>query len=322
MKHDFILTCGDSWTEGHTDILECLPGETWPHLLADMYNVPYVNVAFGGASNTVIAMQPVQEDLSDKLMEAKNPLIIFNFTVHGRWTFFHPIKGRLHSHFSVNPDDYTEESGWIVQGQKEVVTRSLILNDAFIEDSWTRPWPLQGGFDDPGGPVDYHNNISGNNKDPLFPEEDDDGFNPNTGLDRKSKYWLNPWMYATHQAIRMVLNYKKLMPHATIMWGFMHERKEELCFGKDIFSIVDQDQWMQDEEGKKVLYPGLENCYNKYTAWEPLERCVIGRYNLEGDEHGNPMRVSVDDTHPNRKGLRVIADAMYNCVEGIHNEKV
>jgi hypothetical protein len=297
MEHDYIVTCGDSFTEGHPQGTGIPLGDplaqTWPKQLAQKYNVDFDNLAFGGSSNTVIAMQPIQEHISDKIMSAKNPLLLFCFTVHGRWTYFHPFKGRLHSISHVNLDHYTKDHGVFVWHQKNLVANTLLLGNYYNEESWKNPWHVGGGFDAKEGHTDYWR--------PHYP-----------GDKVPSKNWVGPWLYATHQAIRMVLNYKKLMPHATIMWGFLHEQKEEQCFGEDIFTIVDQDNWRWGEDGTKILYPGLEHCFNKYTKWLPMERCVI---NMD-------LRISEDDRHPNLEGIKNIGDAMANCIEGIHNERI
>ena len=75
---------------------------------------------------------------------------------------------------------------------------------------------------------------------------------------------------------------------------------------------MDQDNWRWGEDGTKILYPGLEHCFNKYTKWLPMERCVI---NMD-------LRISEDDRHPNLEGIKNIGDAMANCIEGIHNERI
>ena len=43
-----------------------------------------------------------------------------------------------------------------------------------------------------------------------------------------------------------------------------------------------------------------------------MERCVI---NMD-------LRISEDDRHPNLEGIKNIGDAMANCIEGIHNERI
>ena len=52
MEHDYIVTCGDSFTEGHPQGTGIQPGDplaqTWPKQLAQKYNVDFNNLAFGG----------------------------------------------------------------------------------------------------------------------------------------------------------------------------------------------------------------------------------------------------------------------------------
>ena len=118
MDFDFILACGDSFTEGCQNIIGLGPEGTWPGLLAKKYNVPFANLASGGASNTLIALQPVntphgQLSLGHStewkgLENAKKPLIIFAFTVLDRWTYFDGDMGRVTSHFSIDPEFMTK----------------------------------------------------------------------------------------------------------------------------------------------------------------------------------------------------------------------
>ena len=300
MEYDYIVASGDSFTEGCQYLLGLTPEDTWPGLLAKKYNCDFNNLAYGGASNTVIALQPIQEEISEKIMLAKNPLLLFNFTVHGRWTYFHPMKGRLHSHFGLNLDEFKDTDGPYIFHQKPLVAKTLTLNNDFYSKSFNDPWPKGGGI-----PVSFGDKNPQTGGAPAFTFHGDEDA------------WLGPYLYATHQAIKMVMNYKKLMPHATIKWGFVHEQHEEQSFGKDIFTIINgleakinKEPW-KDKPGKLLSYPGLEDCYNKYTEWKPLGRLSPG-YSLD-------LHISKTDSHPNQKGIARMADIMHNCLQGIHN---
>ena len=68
------------------------------------------------------------------------------------------------------------------------------------------------------------------------------------------------------------------MPHATVMWGFVHESNmRNNALAEDIFTIrngleakINKEPW-KEKPGKKLFsYPGLEDCFNKYTDWVPL----------------------------------------------------
>ena len=89
MEFDYILACGDSFTEGCQDIIGKGPEGTWPGILANHYGVPFDNIARGGSSNTTISMQPILEWNNIKnLSNAKKPLLIFGFTMHSRLTYY------------------------------------------------------------------------------------------------------------------------------------------------------------------------------------------------------------------------------------------
>lgn len=77
---DSIIACGDSYTEGHRAVLGIGVDQTWPGKVAKHFDVPYENLAVGGACNLEIALQPM---LSQQMQYA-NPLYIFNFTIDER----------------------------------------------------------------------------------------------------------------------------------------------------------------------------------------------------------------------------------------------
>ena len=87
MEFDFILACGDSFTEGCQDQIGKGVQGTWPGMLAERFGVPCANIARGGSSNTTIALQPVNTPHDEHwkgLGSATKPLIIFGFTVMDR----------------------------------------------------------------------------------------------------------------------------------------------------------------------------------------------------------------------------------------------
>lgn len=77
---DSIIACGDSYTEGHRNALGIDISETWPAKVAEHFNVPYENLADGGACNLEIALQPMLRQQS----QYEKPLYIFNFTIDER----------------------------------------------------------------------------------------------------------------------------------------------------------------------------------------------------------------------------------------------
>ena len=50
MEFDFILACGDSFTEGCQDQIGKGVEGTWPGMLAERFGVPFANIASGGSS--------------------------------------------------------------------------------------------------------------------------------------------------------------------------------------------------------------------------------------------------------------------------------
>ena len=255
MEFDFILACGDSFTEGCQDQIGKGVEGTWPGMLAERFGVPCANIARGGSSNTTIALQPVNTPHDDHwkgLGSATKPLIIFGFTVMDRWTYFHPDLGLIHSHYSIDPQYLSKEYGnmW-TDLQKHVPIKSL-----------GRTYNIYGGQ-----PIDNY-------------------------------------VWATVQAIKMAMQYETLIPGATVLWGFIHERYGPEAFLENIKVIGDNTVL---EDGKPVVsiknmeWPSMYQCFNKFTSWEPLQRQFY---------HKREYWLTATDGHPNLEGIKIIADIM------------
>lgn len=107
MEYDYLLACGDSFTEGCQNIIGNGPEGTWPGVVAEHFKIPFSNIARGGASNTEIALQPLQSIIPE-FAKAKRPLIIFGLTMSHRLPYFKPNKGVIHSHYSILPEHMDE----------------------------------------------------------------------------------------------------------------------------------------------------------------------------------------------------------------------
>lgn len=97
MKYDGIICCGDSFTLGMNSVRPLVSGQRWPEMLGERINLPVVNLARGGASNTEIAYQI----LNDLGRTFNNPLIIFAFTHSLRIPFF-GNDGKIFSLFAID----------------------------------------------------------------------------------------------------------------------------------------------------------------------------------------------------------------------------
>ena len=101
-KFDCIIACGDSYTEGHRNVLGIDISETWPAKLAKYFGVPYENLAEGGACNLEIALQPMLKQQK----QYENPLYMFNFTIDERLLILDSLLGSdFISLFSLLPGD-------------------------------------------------------------------------------------------------------------------------------------------------------------------------------------------------------------------------
>ena len=103
MEYDYLLACGDSFTEGCQDIIGKGPEGTWPGIVAEHFKIPFSNIARGGASNTEISLQPLQSNIPE-FAKAKHPLIIFGLTVPYRLPYLAKMEGIIQSHYSILPE--------------------------------------------------------------------------------------------------------------------------------------------------------------------------------------------------------------------------
>ena len=111
MEYDYLLACGDSFTEGCQDIIGNGPEGTWPGVVAEHFKIPFSNIARGGASNTEISLQPLQSIIPE-FAKAKRPLIIFGLTMPYRLPYLMPSRGVIQSHHSILPE-HMDEDGYV-----------------------------------------------------------------------------------------------------------------------------------------------------------------------------------------------------------------
>jgi len=110
MDIDRIIASGDSFTEGCKNVLDISEADTWPGLLGRELNIPWANLADGGASNFEIAIQPLQT-IHEWFTQnpGEKPLLIFGFTIDDRLPYFDYDEGKVKSFFTVLPE-FIEES--------------------------------------------------------------------------------------------------------------------------------------------------------------------------------------------------------------------
>jgi len=249
MEFDFILACGDSFTEGCQERIGRGINGTWPGIVANHFGVPFANIATGGSSNTTIALQPVNTphgNIQDGawidwsgIGDSKKPLIIFAFTIMDRWTYFHPEVGTIHSHYSIDPQ-YMEG----INGNKWTAMQKHIPIDAF--GGYSGKW-----------------------------------LKTTTG----KPYQVENFLWATIQAIMTAMQYQSLIPNATVLWGFIHEGSA-YPFGKDITQLTTfEDDIVVDG----VVWPSMDSCFNKWFDYKPLQRVLNEEDDIigQGDRHPN-----------------------------------
>ena len=122
---------------------------------------------------------------------------------------------------------------------------------------------------------------------------------------------LDFYQFATTQAIRTAFNYKAYFKNATVKWGFIHFNAWQSIDGTistlrptNIARTLNHK--LKDE--MKIYYPYYEHCYNSSYDHKPLQDMVFD-HRLEGDNH------------PNRDGIRLLADFFTGYIKGMSNEK-
>lgn len=184
MNFDYIIASGDSFTEGCKNILGIPEANTWPGILGRELNIPWANLANGGASNFDIAIQPLQKIHKWCTQNpGEKPLLIFGFTIDDRIPFFNYNEGQIESYYTVLPE-LIEESNL-----SDIVKQRLILD--------MKSGSRRNQFFNHSMNIQKINN---HNEDPR-----PDGF-----------------IMQTHNAIKIANNYANIFKGATVMWGFIH----------------------------------------------------------------------------------------------------
>ena len=147
MDFDYLICCGDSFTEGCQDLLDISMSETWPGLLGSKLGIPVANLASGGSSNYDIALQPVQK-MHQFTTEnpPKKPLFIFAFTIDHRIPYYDVLSGSVQSFYTVLPEH-------IDSLNNDLITRKIISSTGAL--SVTQRTGLVGTLDKTDPVQDY-----------------------------------------------------------------------------------------------------------------------------------------------------------------------
>jgi hypothetical protein len=139
MEFDYIIACGDSFTEGCKNTLDICIQDTWPGQLGRALEVPWVNLAEGGASNLDIALQPIQHFTTQT--PPKKPLFIFGFTVDHRPTFYNYKTGKISSFYTTLPEQIDQHEGLV--HMERVQLRTQIKLGMLPVDEYVDTYQLQ-----------------------------------------------------------------------------------------------------------------------------------------------------------------------------------
>ena len=132
-----------------------------------------------------------------------------------------------------------------------------------------------------------------------------------------TSYMVENYIWATMQAIQLAMQYEKLIPGAKVLWGFIHERSGANSFGKNIFEIVDA---RGNVEVDGVDWQYQNSCFNKWFDWKPIQRAYFDCTQSKEERDDTLYRdyiISIKDTHPNSKGIKLFADIFIEGLNGI-----
>lgn len=262
MKYDLIVACGDSFTEGCRSNLNITINETWPGLLAKSLGIPFINLAVGGTCNLEIASQPLTNATTEQLEminKAEKPLIFFGFTVMERFPYPSLRSGTVESCFSILP----EHTEMLKQSHMDSVIPHMLKCDNVNTD------------------IECHIHASLHNQNSSSFKEID---------------WF---IFSTMQAIRMCMNWEKLIPNSTVSWGFIHINTG--FFGAGLTEYYNMDS---DSGYTRLHYPYIDRCYNTYANMKEIQSVMYDE-NLEIMPH---LMLNENDCHPNKQGIQLIAN--------------
>ena len=184
MDFDYLIASGDSFTEGCKNVLDITEAHTWPGQLGRSLNVPWANLAWGGASNYDIALQPVQHIHKWCTQNpGEKPLLIFAFTIDYRIPYYSYERGLVKSFYTVLPEE-------IEHGVHDKNIQNQLKADAIV------------------GTQANGNLLNKMNLEKTNPDDE----NPK----------IDGYLYQTYQAINVAKNYENLFKGAKVIWGFIH----------------------------------------------------------------------------------------------------
>lgn len=111
-----------------------------------------------------------------------------------------------------------------------------------------------------------------------------------------SQELMDGYQHQTRSAIALANGYTKIIPGATVLWGFGH------CE----FSELEYDQRRLGDQIQQQHYQHLDSCYNEDL---PLRRPL----QWLSDEHRLWIN-NANDIHPNMRGLEVYAKVMIDVI--------
>ena len=269
MRFDAIIACGCDYTEGWREVSNFSIEETWPALLAKHFDVPYENLGHSYASNYQIAMQPFYHQQK----YYKNPLYIFNFTVDHRYPMFDPEQLTIDSISSILPE-WAHMHEW---GTANQVSMKYMLDKTVANYPGETEWHK------------YHDlHSSKSNVEEKFKMKKLETH----AVEQKNM--IDGYQHLTKEAILLAHRVKILNPNAKVLWGFIFG-EYEVGTGSNIHI----------RNGKKVLFPKMENCYNTVFNDKYLHEFVAS----------NGFILNTEDIHPDKQGHNLLKNLFVDAID-------
>jgi hypothetical protein len=118
----------------------------------------------------------------------------------------------------------------------------------------------------------------------------------NQSLDDQDLREIDWFVFSTMQAIRVCMNWEKLIPNSTVAWGFIHINTSHHGEGLDNYQL--------ETEQVPLRYPYISRCYNKFLNMKEVQSVMYD----ENLEMNYDYTISRSDIHPNKIGIRMIAN--------------
>ncbi len=116
------------------------------------------------------------------------------------------------------------------------------------------------------------------------------------------------------QALEKMMNWKKLIPNSTVIWGTIHFQHSLPNGGVNKMGVTTERDRILGLHHHLINSNYIEEsyCFNEIIDWFPLGHMLKGNPDLHINTDDHSKRI---DHHPNEKGIQVIADCLIKYID-------